>query len=160
MKIGIISDTHDDFVFIDKAIKRFKKDKINVLLHCGDISNEETLNKLKVFKSVFVVKGNCDDKNIKEIIKTCKKNKFYFWKEYTDINIGEKKIAIIHSDDFNKFTRLVEEEKYDYVFYGHSHKEMIGKENNTFVVNPGSFESNTICIVDLEKDNIKIIELD
>ena len=37
MNIGIISDTHDDVEYTNKAIDIFEKKDVKVILHAGDI---------------------------------------------------------------------------------------------------------------------------
>jgi len=36
MKLGIISDTHDRLESLAKAIEIFKKEKVEMIVHCGD----------------------------------------------------------------------------------------------------------------------------
>jgi uncharacterized protein len=36
MKIGILSDTHDDIDNVKKAIYRFKEQKVELIIHAGD----------------------------------------------------------------------------------------------------------------------------
>ena len=43
MKIAIISDTHDNLANFKKAISLIKKEKIKILIHCGDIFEPETI---------------------------------------------------------------------------------------------------------------------
>jgi predicted phosphodiesterase len=54
MKIAIVSDTHNNRANFKKAIDWIKKDppsgvagKISLILHCGDISSQETIDKAK-----------------------------------------------------------------------------------------------------------------
>ena len=36
MKIGILSDTHDDIDNVKEAIYRFKEQKVELIVHAGD----------------------------------------------------------------------------------------------------------------------------
>ena len=36
MKIGILSDTHDDIDNVKEAIYRFKEQKVELIIHAGD----------------------------------------------------------------------------------------------------------------------------
>ena len=47
MKIAIVSDTHNNWPNFKKAIDWIKKEKISLILHCGDISSQETINEAK-----------------------------------------------------------------------------------------------------------------
>ena len=41
MKIGIISDTHDDITNTNKAIDIFEENKVEVVIHADDISSSD-----------------------------------------------------------------------------------------------------------------------
>ena len=47
MKIGIISDTHDNMSKIKSAVEFFKKAGIKTVLHCGDHTAPFALNPFK-----------------------------------------------------------------------------------------------------------------
>ena len=40
MKIAIVSDTHNNWANFKKAIRWIKKEKIQLILHCGDINSQ------------------------------------------------------------------------------------------------------------------------
>ena len=44
MKIAIVSDTHNNWANFKKAIEWLNKEKIQLILHCGDISGQEIIN--------------------------------------------------------------------------------------------------------------------
>ena len=45
MKIAIVSDTHNNWPNFQKAIDWINKEDIQLILHCGDIQNQEIVNK-------------------------------------------------------------------------------------------------------------------
>ena len=49
MKIAIVSDTHNNWVNFKKAIDWIKKENIQLILHCGDISNQQTIDDAKKY---------------------------------------------------------------------------------------------------------------
>jgi putative phosphoesterase len=63
MKIGIISDTHDDLSSVDKAISIFNSEKVSQVVHAGDFvfpGVVERFRKLESVKLVGVPKTNND----------------------------------------------------------------------------------------------------
>ncbi len=162
MKIAIISDTHDNLVYIQKVVDWFNENKIKHLIHCGDISTPETLKKIsEIFKGeVYLVFGNMeidrekmigmkengDLKNVR-IYGNCAETKF-----------GEKKIAFTHKPDSARL--LAESGKYDLVFYGHTHKPWVKKIKNCFLANPGNlsglFYQATFAVYDTENDKLEL----
>lgn len=160
MKIAIISDSHDNLENLKKIIDFLEKEKIKILLHCGDVASFETLNEiLKRFSGkVYLVLGNMDkDYRLEEKISIFDE-KLKFEKEFLEIEIGKKKLAICHFPDLAK--KLAKTQKYDFVFYGHTHllsKKTIGK---TKLICPGEvagiFFKSTFLILDLENENLEL----
>lgn len=150
VKIAVISDTHNNLATAKKITDWLNKEKISLLLHCGDISTQETIDEIgKNFKGeVKFVKGNADfDLDIPE-------------KE--EIETGGKKIAFCHFPELAK--KLAETGKYDLVFYGHTHQPWQEKIKNCYLVNPGEaagqFTKPTFAVYDTAtgKLELKIVE--
>ena len=55
MKIGVLSDTHDNLTNIRKAVEIFSKNGVEALIHGGDFCSPFTLAEFK--QAVFQMKG-------------------------------------------------------------------------------------------------------
>jgi hypothetical protein len=151
MKIAIISDTHDNLKTLKKAINWINKENIQLILHCGDISSQETISEaVKFFKGeIKFVKGNTDYK-LDDLPKKM------------EIVIDKKKIAFCHHPDVAK--NMAESKKFDLVFYGHTHKPWEEKIGNCRLVNPGELAGQifkpTFAIYNTETNflELKILE--
>jgi len=56
MRIGVISDTHGLLSYeAEKALRR-----VDLILHAGDVGNQQILERLKTIAPVFAVRGNVD----------------------------------------------------------------------------------------------------
>ena len=152
MRIAVISDSHDNLPNLKKALDFIKKEKIKIIIHCGDISTPETLEEIaKNFKGkIHYVFGNADKGKFEEDKK-----------EFGEIKIAGKKIAFCH---FPEKAEELAKTGYDIVFYGHTHKpweEVIGK---TRLVNPGNLTGlwykGTFAVYDpkTNKLELKILE--
>ncbi len=164
MKIAIISDTHDNVPNLEKALAWMKKNKIEQLIHCGDLCAPSIIiNTLGPDFSgpIHMVFGNVEDrdktpelaKNFSQIIHYGDKGEF---------EIDGKKIVVVHYPHLAK--ELAEAGKYDLVFYGHNHKpweETVGK---TKLVNPGTlaglFQRATFAVYDTKSDELELKVLD
>ena len=152
MKFAIVSDTHDHINNFKKVIDWLNKEKIETILHCGDICNKETISEaVKIFKGeIKFVRGN-GDFHLDDILETM------------EIELGGKKIFLNHYPDIAK--NKAESGKYDLVFYGHTHKPWEEKVGECRLVNPGELSGQrfkpTFAIYDTETDNLelKILEL-
>jgi len=145
MKLGIISDTHDRLDSIAKALNIFKENKVNMIIHCGDWVSPFTLefydkhnqNPSIPTKSVF---GN-NEGDIKRIIERNAKLKNpidFAPKIVFELKIGKRNIVVFHGHDKVILNALIESQKYDAVFTGHTHIPRNEYINNTLVLNPGS----------------------
>lgn len=145
MLVGIISDTHDNLLGLKKAIQIFKDKKIEMLIHCGDWVSPFTLEffdeetkQLKIpIKSV--VGNNPGDIKRTLMSNNTMKNPIEWPKTVTlRLDIDGKKTIMYHGDDYELLDGLIDSQKYDLIFTGHTHSprnEVVGK---TLVLNPGS----------------------
>ena len=160
MKIGIRSDTHDNFPLVEKAIEVFKSEGVKTVIHAGDLCASVTLKSmLKVFKVYFCLGNN--DRDIIPIRDNLKKNGGVFLGFGGDFVLGGKKFAVFHGHYPFILNALIESQEYDYIITGHTHEprdEVIGR---THVINPGSLyptHYNGIAILDTSTDNVKMIK--
>lgn len=156
MKIGIISDTHDNIPNIEKAINWMNQNGIEKLLHCGDISTKETMEFIsrKFPQEIFAVFGNMDvGKN-----DNWKFSNVKIFPETGSLELGVKKIAIVHRPELAK--DLAESKKFDLVFYGHTHKPWLEKINDCQMINPGElagqFYKPCFAVYDMETDKLEL----
>lgn len=146
MKFAIISDTHNNWANFKKAIEWINKEKIQLILHCGDICNQETIDDArKIFEGEMkFVKGNGDfNLDIPEKM---------------ELEIANKKVAFAHFPDIAK--KLAQSQNYDFVFYGHTHRPWDEKVGNCHMVNPGElagqFYKPTFAIYDASNSSLEL----
>ena len=136
LKIGLISDTHDNFKSIESAVKIFNDKGISYVIHAGDITTPEAVEAFDGVKLIGVLGNNDIDKqgldNAFEKIGGKLKG------EFCEIEEDDLLIASYHGTNFKKRDALIQSGKYDVVVYGHTHKvenRVVGK---TIVINPGT----------------------
>ena len=148
MKVGIISDSHDDVNNINKAIEIFERNKIKAVIHGGDIISPPLIKEFKRLtdKGVefFGIFGNNDGE------KNGLKNAFSLINgkllgDEGKIEIDSLKFCIYHGQDLRKKDKIINSQKFDVFVYGHSHtkhSELIhNKKRSTLILNPGSSHS-------------------
>ena len=123
MRIGIISDTHD--LLRPDVIRNLQG--CDCILHGGDISSREILDRLEQIAPVKAVRGNNDRE----------------WAEgippYRDIELGGLRVYMTHK----KKDLPGDLSPYDLVITGHTHQytsawQESGSGKRTLVLNPGS----------------------
>lgn len=152
MKFAIISDTHDHQKNVAKVLTWLKENNITTLLHCGDVCFPEMLANIKNNFSgdLCIVRGN-GDFELREL------------PEELSLEIAGLKIFMNHYPEVAR--QKAESGKFDFVFYGHTHKPWEEKVGQCRLVNPGELAGQrfkpTFAIYDTEtkKLELKILEL-
>lgn len=133
MLIAIISDTHDNIPNLTKVLNWCREHRVEKLIHCGDLAEIETLDFLKenFAGDIFWTHGNMDRGHAADYPFADGKYKgVNIFSKHGEVEIMGKKIAFVHFPEYAR--RLAEEGRFDYVFYGHTHKpwtEKIQGEN-------------------------------
>ena len=118
MKIGIVSDTHG--LLRPEVVKALEG--CDAILHGGDITGPEILEKLGDIAPVYAVRGNGDRE----------------WAEniplLLDFELAGLRICMTH----RKKDLPADVSAYDLVVFGHSHKYEEVRQGRTLFLNPGS----------------------
>ena len=161
MKIGIISDTHDNLPRIKEAVGIFNREKVELVLHAGDFVSPFTFLEFKnlncSLKGVF---GNNDGDKLYLQEKFRGIGKLY--PTPYNIKINNKNIVMLHEEKL--IDALAESQKYDVIIYGHTHRIDLRKTGKTIIINPGECGGwltgkSTIALLDLVNLEVKIIDL-
>jgi len=120
LKIGIISDTHG--LLRPEAITAMQG--VDVILHGGDVGDEDILDQLAEVAPVFTVRGNVD---------------YQQWcgrlPNILTLNFGDLKIHMVH--DIAYLDRSILDDV-SLVIYGHSHRPEVLEKGGVVYLNPGS----------------------
>ena len=158
MKIGIISDTHDNLTALGKAVEFFNNENLEIVLHAGDFISPFTIMMLKEIRCGFMgVFGNNDGDKL--MLKKISDGNIF--KSPHTINLGNKKIIISHELPLDA---LIQSQYYDLIIYGHTHKVDSRVIDKTIVVNPGECGgwltgNSTVAICDLNEKKTQIVTL-
>ncbi len=137
MKIAVLSDIHDNFDNLEKALKEIKRSQCDIIIFCGDFGGPAIAKKLAEAKlKTYAVFGNVDGA-IYEITTYFKENAPHvtLFRDMGFIEIDNKKIAFCHYPEFAE--GLAHTRKYDVVFHGHTHIPDSKKIENTLLCCPG-----------------------
>ena len=161
MKIGIISDTHDNLPQIRKAVEVFNREKVELILHAGDFVSPFTFLEFKNLNCPFTgVFGNNDGDTL--YLREKFKEIGELYPEPYNVNINSKNIIMLHKEKL--VNALAESQKYNVIIYGHTHQTDLRKIRKTLIVNPGECGGwlsgkSTVALLDLESSEAKIINL-
>jgi len=162
MRVGLISDTHDDIRALGAAVARFREAQVQTVLHAGDVTTASTLKLLHGF-DVWLARGNMDhDPRLALTVAE------YFGAERLarvhTLNFDGVQMALMHGDSWQQLTSLIRAATYAYVIHGHTHVPRDETIGTTRIINPGTLASGrgkraTCAIVDLATGELQWIEL-
>jgi uncharacterized protein len=135
MRIAVVSDTHSRYATVEAALKLIEERRVERILHCGDIEDADTV---WLFPgTTHFVFGNCDSErqSIRQAIYGVGAT---LHEPFGNLIADEANIAFTHGDDKRLFRQLEESDKYDYLFYGHTHVAAEHRTGRTRVINPGA----------------------
>ena len=139
MFIAILADTHDNLPNLKKVLNYCRKQKVEKMIHCGDLATIETLDFINDNFSgeIFFTFGNMDAGHIAGYpFKNNQYKQTQIFPDYGKIEIADKKIAFVHYPEVAK--KLCESGEFNFVFHGHTHKPWTEIINNCTLLNPGN----------------------
>ena len=162
MKIGIMSDSHDNIWRLDEAIPHLKQ--ASAILHCGDLISPFMVKRLAGGVGdipIHMVWGNNDgDKRLVSDL-AVKEGHFTVYGEYAEIEIDNLRIAMNHYPEIAH--GLAASGKFDLVCFGHNHTASLEQVNKTVLLNPGEVMGmngrSTLVLFDTVTREVEWVEL-
>ncbi len=163
MRIVIISDIHNNITNLQKVLNYCRKENIEKIICCGDLASMETLDFLcnNFSEEIYYCFGNMDDGQMRNYDFETKYKNAWIFRDYGTACIDNKNIAFTHYPEAAR--ELCQTGKYDFVFYGHTHKPWTEKINNCTTLNPGNVAGEvyppTFAVWNTENDNFELIRI-
>jgi len=157
MKIGILSDTHNNIDKICKAINFFNLQQVEFVLHAGDFSFPESAKHFSKLKVPFLAIFGNNDFDSYGLTKTIESFGSIYDAPYEFV-LDNKSFLLTH----HLYTPT---KKYDYIIYGHTHRPSILKTSYGLQINPGEttgrrYGRSTVATLDTTTNHAEIFDLD
>jgi len=163
LKIGVISDTHDNLDAIKRAVAYFTKE-VELIIHAGDVVAPFSAKIFKEAKNipVYGVLGNNDGELL--TIEVFNKLGGNVKRQFNAFTMDNRRIAVMHGEMLEVIEALILSKMYDIVISGHTHDPKIEKKDGVLHVNPGEncgylTGKSTIAIIDTVTLTAVIIEV-
>lgn len=150
MLIGLISDTHG--LLRSQVFQHF--DSVELILHAGDVGEEDILIELRAIAPVHAVIGNTDHIDLPEEQR---------------LTLHGRQVVVTHGHLHGAPTPLRLKAAYpeaDVIVYGHTHQPLVERLEQTLVVNPGAAGparfrlKPSVAILDLSaQPQVRLVEL-
>ena len=145
-KLGIISDTHN--LLRPEVLAAL--DGVDAILHAGDVSSREILDRLQSIAPLYAVRGNADKE----------------WAEalppFLDFELDGRRICMTHKKkDLPK-----DLSPFDLAVFGHSHQYSESTQGSTMLLNPGSCgprrfrQPITMMLAELSEERVRVTRID
>lgn len=138
MRIGILSDSHDNLPALLRAVNELQADGIDTAVFCGDFCSPiPALLMGESRMNIHAVFGNTDDRpKITRLADTRFPNlKVYQDSDESVLDVAGRKLAFYHFPWLAD--ALARTGDYDAVFYGHTHVAKEERRGKTLLLNPG-----------------------
>ena len=134
MRIGIVSDTHDDVELAEAAAERFAGDAETVI-HCGDVIAPFSAAAFDRDEFEFYcARGNNDGEwKLRDTVESFGE----YLGEVGELTLGGKRVAVYHGTGRPLVDALVDCGRYDYALHGHTHRRGREERGETVRINPG-----------------------
>ncbi|MFC6905014.1 metallophosphoesterase [Halalkalicoccus tibetensis] len=163
MRIGVISDTHDNVAAIERATETFREEEVETLIHCGDFIAPPVLPFFEGFELHGVLGNN--DGEVAGLEAGFEELDGELHGRFAELEFDGKRFAVLHGELTEEVEGYAESGEYDYVCYGHHHERELREVGDTLVVNPGAQfptvpdEHRTVAIVDTETGDVEFREV-
>ncbi len=160
MKIGLIADTHNNIALTKKAVEIFREKGVELVIHAGDLTSPKIMDLFSPLKCAFVL-GNSDI-DVEMINMHAEEMGCGMVGESCELDVGGKKIFVLHGNDVPLFRKAVSSGKYHYIIKGHTHFFENYVSSNTRIINPGTLYSEeecTVAILDTLTDKVEKIKI-
>ncbi len=160
MRIGIISDTHDDLDTLTAALQILRDEAVPLVLHCGDLCGPAVVEALSGF-DLWISRGNLDhhpelDRTVLESQGSGR------LAERHRLTLDGSAALMVHGHREGELRRLIRAGEYRYLFHGHTHRRRDERFGQTRVINPGAlggmrWQQRSFCTLDLREDQVRFI---
>jgi putative phosphoesterase len=152
MRIGVISDTHDNLRNVRRIAELLAAARVERLVHTGDFTRPETLELLaRVGVPIAGVFGNNDvarDALRAELAEPP-----------LELRWAGRRIAVVHDPEAHPRLDLA---ACDALLHGHKHRQVIERAGGTLILNPGECAGwldghNSVGVLDLASLAVEIL---
>ena len=160
MKVGVLSDTHDNVPAVEAAMNRFGAAGVESVVHCGDFIAPPVIPHLdRDGVAVHAVRGNNDGERegLTSAFESLSGGQLHG--RFAELEFDGLEIAVLHGEQRPVIEALAAGE-YEYVLHGHWHVRERWEVDGTTVINPGAHfptvpaEHRTVAIVDTDADEV------
>lgn len=158
MRLGILSDTHDEAARTALAVDILRAAGADALIHCGDLTGPEIVAACSVLPSYFVF-GNHDADRVPALKQAAVETGAVCLEWGGVIELSGKRIGITHGHMDIDLKRVLAGQP-DYLLFGHFHAQVDFRDGSVRRINPGALsrvDECSVAILELESDELRFL---
>ncbi|MCX7064176.1 MAG: YfcE family phosphodiesterase [Proteobacteria bacterium] len=151
MRIGIVSDTHNNLKNVAKIVELFNSARVERVIHTGDVTQAKTIHAFAGLEaSLWGVFGN-NDQERDSLEAAISERGFRFVEPPLDLFWHERRIVVVH--DPRDLDHALNHD-HDLALHGHTHHHRLERVGAQVIFNPGECAGhlegyNAIGVIDL-----------
>lgn len=157
MKLGILSDTHDQVARTARAMELLRGEGAEAVVHCGDLTGPEVVFECAMLPAYYVFGNNDFDEG--KIRVAVEETGGVLLGRGGFVQLDGRRVAVTHGDVTAEVRRLLAAGP-DYLLYGHSHLAADARDGPTRRINPGALHRArewTVALLDLRADALRFL---
>lgn len=150
MRLGLISDTHDNEARTRVALEVFARKDVDAILHMGDLSTRAMLPLLDGW-TVWIAEGNTDEDPAAIVAAARLVGGDIAYADVHELEFDGLRVGVIHGDDEARLQGMIASGAFGLVCHGHTHRFRDERLGPTRVINPGAVHRSaepSVCTVD------------
>lgn len=158
MRLGILSDTHDELARTLAAVALLRREGAEALVHCGDLASPPVVAALAVLPSWFVF-GNHDADVVPQLESAAAEHGVTCLGWGGIIELAGKRVGVAHGH-LTTDVRQVLASRPDYLLTGHAHFPSDRSDGGVRRINPGALhraDTFTIAVLDVEEGMVRLV---
>jgi putative phosphoesterase len=159
--LGLVSNSDGRAEAVADAANVFAASGVDTVIHLGDVGGRHVLDALGADARAAFVWGD-RDKDRMVLLRHAHKLGMVCWGLFGELELGGKRVGVLHGDDKRILKRLLDEQQYDYLLTGHElcvEERTVGK---TRLINPGPLHgapSRSAALFNPETGKVTIVPL-
>jgi len=159
MRIGVISDTHDNLRNVRRIAELLRAASVERVVHTGDFTRPETLELLaRAGVPLFGVFGN-NDVARDALLEAAARCGATLAAAPLELHWAGRRIAVLHDPEAHP---QLDPAGFDVVLHGHKHRQVIERAGGSLIFNPGECAGwldghNSVGVLDLARLEVEIL---
>jgi putative phosphoesterase len=164
MKVGLISDTHDNLSMVERALVIFKREGVEAIVHAGDWVAPFTVRKFQDFSGRLYGSYGNNDGEIIGLSRAFREMDAVVRGEFTEFELDGERAVVIHGTYPPVLRAITRSGEFPTIITGHTHIPLIEKQEGVLLVNPGEacgylYGRCTVGILDTHEREVEIYDL-